>query len=53
MEETRAVFEKLSEGGQVDMPLQETFWSLLYGNVNDKYGNQWQLDTEIETNRIE
>lgn len=48
-EETRAAFERLSEGGTIDMELQETFWSPLYGNVTDKYGNQWQVDTQLKT----
>lgn len=36
-------FERLSEGGNVEMPLQQTFWSELYGNVTDKYGIGWQF----------
>lgn len=47
VEETRRVFELLSKEGTIEMELQETFWSPLYGNVTDKYGNQWQIDTEI------
>ncbi|OXS76736.1 VOC family protein [Domibacillus enclensis] len=37
-------FEGLSEGGEVAMPLQETFWSKLYGQVRDKYGIEWQVN---------
>ncbi len=48
VEETRRVFEQLAEGGQVTMELQETFWSPLYGNVTDQFGNQWQVDTLSE-----
>ncbi|SCZ79624.1 VOC family protein [Acidaminobacter hydrogenoformans] len=36
-------FERLSEDGNVEMPLQQTFWSELYGNVTDKYGIGWQF----------
>lgn len=36
-------FERLSEDGHVEMPLQQTFWSELYGNVTDKYGIGWQF----------
>ncbi|MBM6615142.1 VOC family protein [Desemzia sp. RIT804] len=43
--ETRAVFDKLKEGGKIEMDLQETFWSPLYGNLFDKYGIQWQIST--------
>ncbi|MDM5316226.1 VOC family protein [Fictibacillus sp. b24] len=45
VEEAQNVFEKLSEGGKVTMPLQETFWSPSYGQVTDKYGVEWQVST--------
>jgi PhnB protein len=45
VEDAKEVFEKLSEGGKVGMPLQETFWSPLYGQVTDKYGVDWQIST--------
>lgn len=47
-QETRRVFDALKKDGKVEMELQETFWSPLYGNVTDKYGVQWQLSTETE-----
>ncbi len=37
-------FEQLKVGGKVDMELQETFWSKLYGQVTDKFGVHWQLN---------
>ena len=42
-EEIRNLYNKLKEDGQVIMELQETFWSKLYGMVQDKYGIMWQL----------
>jgi len=48
LEETKAVFDKLAAGGTVNMELQETFWSPLYGNLTDKYGVGWQLSTEAD-----
>ncbi len=36
-------FEKLREGGKVEMELQETFWSKCYGYLIDKFGIGWQL----------
>ncbi|MGD7049356.1 VOC family protein [Rossellomorea marisflavi] len=41
-----ALFDRLKEDGHVDMPLQETFWSPLYGQVTDKFGIQWQFNYE-------
>jgi len=43
MSEVKALFNRLKEGGTVDMELQETFWSKCYGSLKDKYGIPWQL----------
>ncbi|WP_100330137.1 VOC family protein [Bacillus xiapuensis] len=45
-EKAKEVFGKLQEGGQVNMPLQKTFWSPLYGQVTDKFGITWQVSTQ-------
>ncbi|MBU8906177.1 VOC family protein [Desertibacillus haloalkaliphilus] len=45
-EKAKEMFEKLQEGGQVTMPLQETFWSPAYGQVTDRYGVTWQVSTQ-------
>ncbi|MDN7242612.1 VOC family protein [Planococcus sp. N028] len=47
VDKTKEVFEKLQEGGEVGMPLQETFWSPSYGQVTDKFGIKWQVTTAI------
>jgi PhnB protein len=44
-ENTKDVFAKLEDGGKVLMELQETFWSPLYGQVQDKFGVLWQVST--------
>lgn len=36
-------FNNLEEGGVIDMPLQETFWSPRYGMVTDKLGLAWMV----------
>ncbi len=43
MEEIRQVFAELSKDGAVLMELGKTFWSELYGMVQDKYGVIWQF----------
>jgi PhnB protein len=43
MDEIRSWFNKLKEGGTVEMDLQQTFWSKLYGSLTDKFGIPWQL----------
>ena len=48
-EETDELFAKLSAGGTVTMPLQETFWGAYFGSCTDKFGINWQLDFELST----
>lgn len=45
-EQSEKIFAKLSDGGKISMPLQETFFSPAYGMVTDKFGIAFQLFTE-------
>lgn len=38
-----SAFDALAEGGKVDMPLMNTFWSPRYGMVTDKFGVGWMV----------
>ncbi|MEP0861995.1 MAG: VOC family protein [Ignavibacterium sp.] len=40
------LYEKLTEGGSVNMPLDKYDWSPKYAWVKDKFGVSWQLDVE-------
>ncbi len=42
-EEVERLFHALKEGGQVLMDLQKTFFSELYGMVEDRFGVIWQI----------
>ncbi|GHV91960.1 VOC family protein [Spirochaetia bacterium] len=42
-EEIQRIFRDLSEGGEVYMPLEKTFFSKLFGMVCDRFGVIWQL----------
>jgi PhnB protein len=42
--ETKRLFDALSEGGKVEMELQEMFWGDYYGSCTDKYGVQWMFN---------
>jgi PhnB protein len=42
-EEIRTVYEKLSAGGEQTHQLEHSFWGALFGDLLDKYGNQWLL----------
>jgi PhnB protein len=39
----RKAFDRLAEGGSVQMPLAPTFWAPLYGAVVDRFGVSWML----------
>ncbi|QQK76295.1 VOC family protein [Salicibibacter cibarius] len=42
-EETDKLFNALSEGGEVKMPIAETTWAEKFGQCMDKYGVQWMF----------
>ena len=42
LQELKAIFEKLSEGAEVNDPLKETFYGI-YGALNDKFGVRWMF----------
>lgn len=41
--EADRVFAALAEGGQVQMPLEKTFWSPRFGMVVDRFGVAWMV----------
>ncbi|TAK57666.1 VOC family protein [Patescibacteria group bacterium] len=42
--EIKMIFDSLSQGGEVFMPLEDAFWGALFGIVIDKYGVEWMLN---------
>ncbi len=44
IEEAERVFAALSAGGNVQMPLTETFWSHRFGMFEDRYGKPWMVN---------
>jgi PhnB protein len=42
--ETEDLFAALSEGGQVEMPLQDMFWGDYFGSCIDKFGVRWMFN---------
>ena len=40
----RTVFDQLAEGGQVLMPMGETFWAQAFGMVTDRFGTPWLIN---------
>ena len=43
IDDIKSLFDKLKEGGSVEMELQETFFSKCYGSLRDKFGILWQI----------
>jgi PhnB protein len=43
-EEAERLFEGLSAGGKVEMPLTDMFWGSYWGSFSDKFGVQWMID---------
>lgn len=43
-EEATRLFNGLSAGGQVTMPLDKTFWGAYFGMFTDKFGIQWMVN---------
>ena len=42
-EEADRAFARLSDGGQVRMPLAKTFWSPRFGMLVDRFGVSWMV----------
>lgn len=43
-EEAEQLFNGLSAGGDVEMPLTKTEWAEKYGSFSDKFGVQWMVN---------
>jgi PhnB protein len=43
-EETEKIFNGLSKGGKITMPLADTFWGAYFGMLTDKFGIQWMVN---------
>lgn len=44
VDEAQRVFTELSDGGTVQMPLQQTFWAQAFGMLVDRYGTPWMVN---------
>ncbi len=45
----RGFFAKLSEGGNVTMPLDKQFWGDVFGMCTDKFGIHWMVNIAEKT----
>jgi PhnB protein len=47
--ETNRLFQALSEGGKIEMVLQEMFWGDYFGSLIDQYGICWMFNCASKT----
>jgi len=50
VEEAQRIFNVLSDGGKIKMPLEKTFWGAYFGMLTDKVGINWMVNCEIKSN---
>jgi PhnB protein len=43
-EEAKRIFDELSNGGNITMPLQDMFFGAYFGEFSDKYGINWMMN---------
>jgi len=43
-EEAKRIFDELSEGGNITMPLQDMFFGSYFGEFSDKFGINWMIN---------
>ena len=46
--EAQRLFEALSVNGQIEIPLEKTFWGALYGAFTDQFGIKWMINCQLE-----
>ncbi len=49
-EEADRLFNGLSSGGQVTMPMNDTFWGAYFGMFIDKFGINWMVGSNSNAN---
>lgn len=46
-EEADRIFNELSVGGKIEMPMQDMFWGAYFGSFQDRYGINWMINFQI------
>ena len=45
--EAERIYHALAEGGEVRMPIQETFWAARFAMLADRFGVSWMVNCEL------
>ena len=48
--EAEKIFNGLSNGGEVEMPIDEAPWGAYFGMFRDKYGIEWMVNFDTKNN---
>lgn len=48
-EEAERIYTLLSEGGEIFMPIEETFFALRFAQLRDRFGTSWMLMCEHQS----
>jgi PhnB protein len=49
-EEADTLFNGLSAGGAIEMPIEDSPWGTYFGMFRDKYGIEWMVDYDPKSN---
>lgn len=49
-EEADKIFNGLSAGGQIEMPIGDSPWGTYFAMFRDKYGIEWMIDFDAKSN---
>jgi PhnB protein len=49
-EEADRLFKELSEGGEIEMPMEDQFWGDYFGSFRDRFGISWMVNFSTEYN---
>ena len=49
-DEADSLFNGLSAGGQIEMPIADSLWGSYFGMFRDKYGIEWMVDFDPKYN---
>ncbi len=53
LEKARNLFDNLSSGGEVTMEFQPVFWGGNFGMLRDRYGMNWMVSSEEQSETVE
>lgn len=46
IDDAERIFEALTDGGSVEMPLEEVFWAKRFGSCTDRFGTSWMISVD-------